>query len=205
MLWRTREAVQGSCFGQLSTGPVFPRTCADLVRLMHTHRAAFQNETSGQTLCQTWARLESKSPSLLFHLSSLNVFCKTGLCWTGKLPACRWQCHHPQPVSPPPPRWTPAWALLKKTWQAVPTECGILSVSTFSDFSVLPTVACCPVLGQSLLHHLTPVRHGLLLSCFFFLVFLVCPLHPVHLVSTYTLKSKPTMADIEVSLPFTPA
>lgn len=51
-----------------------PRTCADLVG----SGAAFQKETAGLSLHQTWARLESKAPSLLSHPSFLNGCC--GIC-----------------------------------------------------------------------------------------------------------------------------
>lgn len=158
-------------------------------------------------------RLDLKAKPLFCFFTPLlwTDAAETVLCWTGKRPAHRWQCHPPHPLSPWPLWWTPALTLLKKTWQAVPTKYCLLGVSTFSGFSVLPVIGCCLVLGQSLFtphsaHQtwlaLVPCILCFVSSPFFFLVW---PLHTICLVSTYTLKSKPTVAATEVSLPPVPA
>lgn len=177
---------------------------------MHLLGSAFQNETTGQTLCQTWARLESKVPSLLFRPSSLNGCRQNSAVSNREVASVQVAVLSPSsrfttittgdtslgiaqgdPANSPHqilPSW--CWYLF---WFLCPSYHRMLSgsgtVSFYTTF-YLSGMACSHTLYS--------------LLCFFSLVFLVWPLQPICLVATYTLKSKYTMADTQVSLPPTP-
>lgn len=172
---------------------------------------AFQKETTGQTLCWAWARLDSKAPSVLFHPSSLNR-----CCWNSDM--LNWEAASAQVAVPSPSSHFPLTSVVDTNldisqedlassphqilpswcqhlfWFLCTPHCRMLSGSRTVPFytTFYPSDMACSYALYSLLY-------------FFSLVFLVWPLHPICLVSTYTLKSKPTVAGIEVPLPPAPA
>lgn len=197
------DSVKSIVLASSAQDPSFPRTCADLTGHMQT-QGCFPEKNSWPNSAQP--ELDLKAKILLWFFIPFWMLLKQHCVKKGNgqhtggsvITLIPFHHHHHSGHQP--------WHCSRRPSQQSPQNIAFLTSASFLIPLLLPAIGCCLVLGQNLL----PIKHSSLLCPVFFLMFL----YPLFFSSglsfpfdlfTYTVESKPTMADKEGSLPPIPA